>query len=150
MSKNTIYIKCPDYLAQWLKHEFWSDEEQRVKFPRGSAEHVIMQMFITKRRYVVQPSTAGLLAVEVPQVPRMNPAVYCDVTESGKKTLISTIKLRFKKQMWEELHVIFPMDVQITDLIYAYLEKVGIEPTPKNWETVRQMYARMRKTYERS
>jgi hypothetical protein len=149
MSKNTIYLNCPDYLAQWLKHEFWSDEEQRVKFPRGSAEHVIMQLFICKRRCAVQPSTAGLLPVEVPQVPRMNPSVYCDVTEAGKQTIISTAKRRFKKQMWEELHVIMTHDVQITDLIYAYLEKVGIETNRKNWETVRQMYARMRKVYEK-
>ena len=51
----------------------------------------------------------------------------------------------FRNMMWQELSPLFMHDVQITDIIYAFMDRHGIERTEKNWETIRQMYLRMRK-----
>lgn len=36
MSQFSLYIKAPEYLDQWLRHEFWDADTNRVIFPRGS------------------------------------------------------------------------------------------------------------------
>jgi hypothetical protein len=51
--------------------------------------------------------------------------------------------------LWNELSVLFNEDVQISDIIYAFMENHGISDDPKNWETIRQMYLRLRKTYQK-
>lgn len=149
MSQFNIYLKTPDYLSDWLRGEMWNDEEQRIVFPRNSAEWTVLCLFIGKRPdgAPVDLASDGLLPVKVPTQPGKNPAVYNYMSEAGKLAIVNTIKRRFKKMMWDELHVIKPDEVQITDIIYAFMEKHGISATEKNWETIRQMYFRMRKVY---
>lgn len=147
MSKFNVYIKVPDYLDQWLRHEFWDDEEKRIKFPRRSAEHDVLSYFIARRPPKAEPDmpTAGALPIEVPTFLGRNPAQYNWLPKHGASALVFTIKKRFRKMLWDELHTIHSDNVQITDLVYAFLYRHGIEPTAKNWETVRQMYFRARK-----
>lgn len=149
MSQFNIYIKAPDYLADWLRSEMWDDQEQRIVFPRNSAEWTLLSLFISKRpdRSPVDVAADGLLPVKVPTLPGKNPAVHNYLSDAGKLALVNTIKRRFKKMMWDELHVIKPDEVQITDIVYAFMEKHGISNNEKNWETIRQMYFRMRKVY---
>ena len=150
MSQFNIYLKTPDYLSDWLRREMWNEDEQRIVFPRNSAEWIVLSLFIGKRPATAPIDVAadGLLPVKVPTLPGKNPAVFNYLSDSGKLAIINTIKRRFKKMMWDELHVIKPDEVQITDIIYAFMEKHGIGNNEKNWETIRQMYFRMRKTYD--
>lgn len=150
MSQFNIYIKTPDYLSDWLRAEMWNKEEQRIVFPRNSAESTVLCLFIGKRPdgAPVDIAADGAIPVKVPTLPGKNPAVFNYLSEAGKLALINTVKRRFKKMMWDELHVIRPDEVQITDIIYAFMDKHGISNNEKNWETIRQMYSRMRKTYQ--
>ena len=151
MSQFSLYIKAPDYLRDWLRHDFWNAETGRVEFPRNSQERIVLELFLKKAPADVQPPTAeeGMLRVEVPSTHGKNPATFNYLSPAGETAFLSTIKRRFKKLVWDELHVIRPDEVQITDIVYAFLDKHGIEPTETNWETVRQMYARLRKIYVR-
>lgn len=145
MSHYNIYIKVPDYLAQWLRHDFWNPGMGRVEFVRGSNCHSILSRFLRKRPVEYQdPDTAGLLPVEVPTFKGMNPDSHNYLSPEGEKALVSAIKRNFKTLIDRELSCFFIRDVVITDIIYAFMAAHGIEPTEKNWETIRQMFKRLR------
>lgn len=151
MSDFRVYVKLPDYLADWVRHDFWDDDKKCVVFPRNSAERTILELFLTKLPDGEAPVVAadGLTPIEVPTFQGKNPRSWCHLRPSAAQTMVSTIKRRFRKLLWDELHVIRREDVNITDVVYAFLEKYGIEPTEKNWETVRQTYKRLRDVYDK-
>lgn len=145
MSQFSVYIRVPDYLDQWLRHEYWNQENARVEFPRGSAPRAVLQCCLRKQpRGYIPPDRDGLLPIEVPTFKGINPSVYNYLPDTGRKALTSTCKRMFQRMMWDELHTLFSHDVLISDIVYAFLDRHGIEPTERNWETVRQMYSRMR------
>lgn len=152
MSKYTIFLNVPEYLDQWCRSEFWNPIADRVEFPRGSAPRAVMQALLCRPRHTQQTSdnshstTPGaLLPIEVPTFKGINPQSHSHLSEKGKKALVSCLKKYFASVMWQELHPLLSHDIQITEVVYAFLDRHGIEPTPRNWETVRQMYYRMRK-----
>lgn len=59
--------------------------------------------------------------------------------------MISACKKLFQATLFNELHELFSHDVQITDIIYDFMDRHGIDRSERNWETIRQMYSRMRK-----
>ena len=74
MSQYIIYIKVPDYLYQWLRHDFWNPGLGRVEFERGSNCHSILSRFLRRRPAdYKEPDPTGLLPVEVPTFKGMNP-----------------------------------------------------------------------------
>lgn len=81
----------------------------------------------------------------VPTFKGINPASRNFLSDSGKTALVSACKRLFRSQMYMELCELFAHDVQITDIIYDFMDKHGIERTETNWESIRQMYLRMRK-----
>lgn len=145
MSKYSIYLKVPLYLEQWLRHDFWNPISKRVEFERGSNTHAILSRFLRKQpdNYCTE-DIAGLLPVEVPTFKGMNPDQHNYLTLEGKKALVSAIKRNFKALLDKELSVFYTQNVVITDIIYAFMANHGIEDTEKNWETIRQMFKRMR------
>ena len=82
--------------------------------------------------------------MEVPTFKGMKPETHNYLSREGQSALISAIKRNFKVLLDKELSVFFAHDVSITDIVYAFMDKHGIEPTAQNWETIRQMYKRMR------
>lgn len=147
MSQFSIYVSLPDYLNQWLRHEYWSEETNRVEFPRGSAPRAILQSCLTKTPSGTLPHFPSdrEVPIEVPTFKGINPKVHCHLPDRGRKALVSCLKKYFASTVWQELHPLLSHNVQITDVVYAFLDRHGIEPTQQNWETVRQMYYRMRK-----
>lgn len=146
MSKFSVYINAPEYLDQWLRHEYWDEETQRVVFPRGSAPRAVLGAVLRKppKRYL--PSNGPCtLPVEVPTFKGVNPATFNYLTLSGHSALISACKTLFKACLFTELSGLFEHDIQITDIIYDFMDRHGIERHERNWETIRQMYLRMRK-----
>ena len=145
MSHYCIYLKVPAYLEQWLRHDYWNPGTGRVEFERGSNTHSILSRFL-RRRPVHYHDTdhTGLLPVEVPTFKGMNPDQHNFLIREGEKVLVSAIKRNFKSLLDKELAVFYTQDVVITDIIYAFMADHGIEPTEKNWETIRQMFKRLR------
>ena len=146
MSQFTLYIKAPAYLDQWLRHQYWDEASGRVVFQRGSAPQAVLYSLLRQppKGYVEKPDPT-LLPVEVPSFKGVNPATRNYLSESGRAALISACKKLFRSMMILELGELFGHDVQITDIIYDFMDKHGIERTETNWETIRQMYLRMRK-----
>lgn len=146
MSQYTIYIESPSYIDGWLRNDFWNPESGRVEFPRGSAPRAILQSLLRKPPvgYIEKPAP-GLLPVEVPSFKGINPASFNYLSESGRRALVNTCKKLFRARLFEELGPLMEHDIMITDVIYDFMDRHGIEGTEKNWETIRQMYFRMRK-----
>ena len=145
MSKFSIYITPPTYLAQWLRHEFWDEETARVVFPRGSAPRAVLISLMRKPPHnYIQTDIAGV-PVEVPSIKGINPATYNYLSPTGKTALISACKKLFQAMLYDELHELFLHDVQITDIIYDFMDRHGIERDARSWESIRQMYLRIRK-----
>lgn len=147
MSQFSVYIQAPDYLDQWLRHEYWDPETSRVVFPRGSAPRAVLYSVLRKapRNWRPPSDTARLLPVEVPTFKGINPSTFNYLRPTGQAALVSTCKKLFRAMLFKELHVLFDHEVQITDVIYDFMDSHGIERTERNWEAIRQMYARMRK-----
>lgn len=146
MPNYLVYITPPEYLEQWLRHEFWDADAEAVKFPRGSAPSVVLMTSLraTPAGYRADGSE-GALPVVVPTVKGLNPADFCFLPDTGRTAVVSTCKRVFQANLYHELHLLFAHDVQITDIIYDFMDRHGIDCNERNWETIRQMYARMRK-----
>ncbi|MDE6346669.1 MAG: hypothetical protein K2L55_08370 [Muribaculaceae bacterium] len=146
MSQFSVYINPPEYLGQWLRHDFWDTESERVVFPRGSAPRAVLSSLLRKAPRDYRPDDSdGRVPVEVPTFKGINPATFNYLSPKGQTALISACKKLFQSTLSNELHELFSHDVQITDIIYEFMDRHGIEPTERNWETIRQMYLRMRK-----
>lgn len=146
MSQFSVYINPPEYLGQWLRHDFWDSESGRVVFPRGSAPRAVLCSLLRKApRDFCPGDTSGLIPVEVPSFKGINPATFNYLSPIGQTALISACKKLFQATLSNELHELFSYDVQITDIVYEFMDRHGIERSERNWETIRQMYSRMRK-----
>ena len=146
MSQFSVYINPPEYLDQWLRHEYWDPETDRVVFPRGSAPRAVLAALLRKAPSCYLPAHApNSLPVEVPTFKGLNPATFNYLSPSGQAALIAACKTLFKATLFNELHALFDHDVQITDIIYDFMDRHGIGRAERNWETIRQMYLRMRK-----
>ncbi|WP_300505288.1 hypothetical protein [uncultured Duncaniella sp.] len=152
MSQYTLYLKAPDYLAQWLRHDFWDSATARVVFPRGSAPRAVLHALLRKppRNHRDTDPDPALLPVGIPTFKGINPATFNWLSDCGRSALLSACKKLFQATLFNELHELFGHDIRITDIIYDFMDRHGIEPTEKNWETIRQMYARMRKRSTRN
>ena len=145
MSCYSIYIKLPPYLDQWLRHDYWNPLTSRVEFQRGSNTHAILSRFLRKEpKGYERGDVTGLLPVEVPTFKGLNPDQHNYLPPVGQKALVSTIRRNFKALLNHELRVFYSQDVVITDIIYAFMEKHGIDNDPKNWEAIRQTFKRLR------
>lgn len=145
MSQYNVYIKVPAYLEQWLRHDFWNPISCRVEFERGSNCHSILSRFLRRRpENYIATDISNLLPVEVPTFKGMNPDQHNFLIAEGEKALVSAIKRNFKTLLDRELSCFFIRDVVITDIIYAFMASHGIEQSEKNWETIRQMFKRLR------
>lgn len=145
MSDILIYLELEDYLRDWLVNE----NGNPVVVRKNSAESDILETFLT-----VPPSDAvpdlpapGKVAIKLPAFKYKDTRSYNYLPCRARIALAHCIKVRFRVQLWEELHTFDNIGGSITDIIYAWMEKHGIELSEKNWETIRQMYFRKRKIY---
>lgn len=145
MSQYVIYLSVPSYLDQWLRHEYWNATTGRVEFERSSNCHAILSQFLKKEPAGYERGDVkGLLPVEVPTFKGMNPDQHNFLIDAGRKALVSALKRNFKTLLDRELSVFYSEDVNITELIEAFMAKHGIRYDPKDWETIRQMFYRLR------
>lgn len=145
MSQYCIYLRLPDYLDQWLRHDYWNPDNRRVEFERGSNVHAILSRFLRREPAgFVRGDTSGLLPIEVPTFKGMNPDQHNYLIKEGEKAIVSALRRNFRMVLDKELSVFYSQDVSITDIVYAFMAAHGIENTERNWETIRQMYYRYR------
>ena len=143
-----IYLHLPPYLRQWVEHDF-GDAEGVVRFPRGSAENDVLEHSLTTLPDGASPQLRGPedMAIELPKFKTKDTDYYCYLTAPARKMLSHVIMVRFRIQLWHDLYRIEKLKCPITDVIYDWMERHGIENDERSWETIRQMFFRQRKKY---
>lgn len=143
MSDYVIYLKAPQYLAQWISHTFG--------FPavlvKDSPESRILNECLVKLPKDCQPDRGeqANVAISIPYFKGKDPRVYNYLYESGKKAVLESFRTLLIKNLMEEVGGIDNGSVKIATLIYAWLEKHGIDED--YWYTVSQIYYRTRIKY---
>ena len=143
MDNFVIYLKVEPYLAQWLTKAFGSP----VDLPRDTPECRLIKRFLDKTPLDIRPDTGEgtNLAVLIPWSKEKDPRTYNYLSPRAKALLIESFETVFLNNMWTELGDLDNLNCNLTDVIYAWLEKHGIEE--EQWETIRQKYYRIRKRF---
>lgn len=143
----TIYINNVEpYLKQWFVHEQGGDYP--VNLMRGSVESDMLRLFLENKNADSPPVIDDrTLAINIPSYKKKDPRTYNFLPPMAKVALHKCIKNRFDVQMWQDLHHFSNLGIQIDDLIYAWMEKHGIELTETNWNAIAKRYQRKRKAY---
>ena len=61
--------------------------------------------------------------------------------------LVVSIRNRFDIELWRDLHHFGKITRRQDELIYAWMEKNGIEMTEANWNAIAKRYQRQRDMY---
>lgn len=147
MSNITIYINDVEpYLKEWFINEHGG--EHPVHLIRGSIESNMLEIFLENKSVMEKPFVnEKTLAIYIPSFKRKDPRTYNFLPPMAKVALHKCIKNRFDVQMWQELHKFSNLGYRIDDLIYAWMEKHGIELTETNWNAIAKRYQRKRRAY---
>lgn len=137
-------------MAQWAIHEFGGTTP--ISLPKHSIERRILEFFLQKRpdNLPSDIDNNANLVIQLPVFKEKDPMRgFSYLPPRAQKLLVRTLKNRFKIKLWDDLHVFSNCGEEISSLIYAWMEKNGIEDSPQNWEAIRQIYYRQRKFYEK-
>ena len=138
-----VYLKTPDYLAQWINHTFGYP----AVLLKDSPESRVLNEALVKTPHNHRPDTGDdhNVMIQVPFFKGKNPEVYNYLHKSGKKAIEESFRTLLIRNLVEEVGAIENCNVTIATLIYMWMEKHGIDE--KHWDTVSQIYYRLRKKY---
>ena len=147
MSDISIYIPLDNYIAQWFINE--QGGETPVKLTRGSVESKILEVYLKKRPEDALPDMPadGRLAIAIPSFRNRPPEIYNYLPQHAVRALVTCIRNRFDIQLWNDLHHFGKINRRQDELIYAWMEKHGIEMTETNWNAIANRYQRQRDIY---
>lgn len=142
-----IYLDLEDYLAQWFVNEQGGGVP--VRLSRGSVESKILEVYLVKCPDGVSPQTAGLglLPVAIPSFRYRPPEVYNYLPQRAMNALLKCIRNRFDVQLWNDIHNFGLITKRQDEIIYAWMEKHGIDMTETNWNAIAKRYQRQRNIY---
>lgn len=147
MSDICIYIPLEDYIAQWFVHE--QGGTVPVRLTRGSVESKLLEVYLTHRPDDLLPDVQGegKLAIAIPSFRNRPPESLNYLPQHALKSLLNIIRDRFDVQLWKDLHSFGKITNRQDELIYAWMEKHGIDLNETNWNTIAKRYQRQRKIY---
>lgn len=150
MSSVCIYVELDPYLAQWYVHECGGEVPPQP--PRGSIESIHLETFLMKTPQGVLPSLPGdrLTAIALPSFRLKDPRVYNYLPRSAMAGFVRILRDRFDLQLWRDLYRFGNIGKRQDDLIYAWMETHGIEPTEANWNAIAKRYQRKRNLYKQN
>lgn len=145
----TLYIELEDYLAQWFINDMGGEYPVRLK--RGSMEWTMLELFLTTPPdgYEPESSCEGYVAIQLPNFRSKDTRYHFYLPNRAKEALKALIRGRFDISMWNTLHQFHALFQRQDHLIYAFMEKHGIEQSEKNWNAVAKRYQRKRDIYKR-
>ena len=141
-----IYLKAEPYLADFLHHCFGNP----VQLERDSPESRIIRQYITKTPQGQTPDLGkeANLSVVLPVFKEADPRVYNYLGKQAQKTLLESFDQVFEMCLMKEVGALENYRRgTISSLIYAWMEKHGIEDNETNWYTISKKYYRMREKY---
>lgn len=144
-----LYLNLDPYLAQWFVNE--AGGMSPVKLQRGSAESEVLQLFLTTPPKDWVPDTNSPDAVEIiiPQFANKDTRYSFYLPPAAAKLLADLIRARFDICMWKELHKFSNLFLRQDNLIYAFMERHGIEPDERNFNAIAKRYQRKRDLYRK-
>lgn len=144
-----LYLELEDYLSQWFIDSHGGNEP--VSLIRGSAEWGLLEIYLKTppKDYVPEVGGVGYVAIELPNFRSKDTRTNYYLPQKAKEALKSCIRTRFDIEMWAEIHRFSNLFKRKDDLIYAFMEKHGIELTEKNWNAIAKRYRRKRDIYKR-
>lgn len=147
MTQICIYVPLEDYLSQWFIHE--QGGENPVRLTRGSIESALLEQFLQKppKDYFPEMGGEGKLAIVIPCFRYKSPETFFYLPPKAQDALVACIRNRFDICMWTTLHKFSSIFQRQDHLIYAFMEKHGIEMTEKNWNAIAKRYQRKRDYY---
>lgn len=143
-----VYINLDPYLAQWFVHEQGGNVP--VVLMRGCIERSILEQFLQRLPEGVAPQTchSGGLPIVIPQFKHKPPESFFYLPKAAEDLLVSCIRNRFDIDMWTSLSRFVSVMKRTDELIYAFMEKNGIEMTETNWNAIAKRYQRKRNSYK--
>lgn len=144
-----LYLPLEEYLAQWFVHSLGGGEP--VRLVRGSVEWGLLEEYLTTapRGYAPPVSHEGCVAIELPNFRSKDTRDNYYLPPRATEALKACIRNRFDIAMWGALHRFANIFARQDHLIYAFMEKNGIELTEKNWNAIAKRYQRKRDIYRR-
>lgn len=141
MEEYIIYIKMPSYLAQWFIHEHGGSP---VRLKKGSAESLILQLYLTKppSDYVPKQQQPDEVAIIIPEFKLKDPASYFYLSKKAVALFVETVHKRFVVQLFNDIHSIECLGSRKDKLIEAWMETNGIEYTGATWDVITKNYQR--------
>ena len=147
MSDICLYIPLEDYLADWFVNE--QGGNRPVRLMRGSIESGLRETFLQAppEDYVPEVEEEGKLAIIIPSFRHKPPERFFYLPPMAVDAVVTCIRRRFDVCMWQTLHRFSSVFQRQDQLIYASMEKHGIDPTEKNWNAIAKRYQRKRDYY---
>ena len=144
-----IYLELDEYLAQWFIHD--QGGSNPVRLIRGSMEWCLLEQFLQTPPpdYVPTSPDPGQLAIELPNFRSKDTRYNFYLPPKACEALRVCIRNRFDIEMWNALHRFDSLFQRQDNLIYAFMEKHGIELTERNWNAIAKRYQRKRDIYRR-
>lgn len=144
-----LYLELDDYLAQWFINDQGGDYP--VRLIRGSMESGLLEQFLQTPPpdYVPDFGGEGKIAIEIPNFRSKDTRDNYFLPAKAREALVACIRNRFDISMWQALHRFSSVFLRQDSLIYAFMEKHGIELTEKNWNAIAKRYQRKRDIYKR-
>ena len=148
MSQFCIYVPLDNYLAQWFINEHGGNVP--VKLIRGSVESKLLEVYIDYRPRYMAPDCGGpgTVPVFVPTFRNRPPEVFNYLPPHAMTALQNIIRNRFDVQLWTDLHHFGKIGKRQDELIYAWMEKHGIDSHETNWNAIAKRYQRQRHLYQ--
>lgn len=145
----TLYLKLDEYLAQWFIHD--QGGAYPVRLVRGSVESAILELFLETPPpdYVPELQEPGWIAIELPNFRNKDTRDNYYLPPKARDALVTCIRNRFDLAMWNALHRFANVFKRQDNMIYAFMEKNGIELSERNWNAIAKRYQRKRDIYRR-
>ncbi len=144
-----LYLELEDYLAQWFINDQGGNNP--VKLIRGSMEWVLLEQFLQPPSpdYTPTIDNSGTVCIVLPNFRSKDTRYNFYLPPKATEALKTCIRNRFDIDMWNSLHRFSAIFNRQDNLIYAFMEKHGIELTEKNWNAIAKRYQRKRDIYKR-
>lgn len=143
-----LYLQLEDYLAQWFINNHGGNNP--VHLIRGSVEWGLLETYLrTPPADYVPQVNENCVGIVLPNFRSKDTRDNYYLPPAATNALIACLRSRFDVEMWNELHRFANIFKRQDELIYAFMEKHGIEPTETNWNAIAKRYQRKRDIYRR-
>lgn len=143
-----VFVKLDPFLAEWFLHEQGGGDI--IELEKGTMEYIMLEQFLMplpkgeNRQYTAYPNE---VTISVPPAKSKDFRINCYLSERGKIALRKCIRNRFIIQLWEDLYQFENINMNIKDLVLAWMESHGITCDDTNFNTIVKVYQRQRNKY---